>query len=110
MAENDGVTMGELDRRLGKLEARHEGLPEKYVLRREYDSDQRNTNTRLEDNKAAIQKTDGKVETVEAEMAAAEKERQSVGSKRRWELFLMFAGPIAAALVAIYFSQGGQTP
>jgi len=110
MAENDGITMGELDRRLGKLEVRHEGLPEKFVLRREYDIDQRNISRELNDNAVDIQKVDGKVEAVEEKQAAVERERQNQAAARRWQLFLVFAGPIVSTLVAIYlFQQGGPT-
>lgn len=105
MGEHD-VTVGEVSRRQDGFERRLDGLSEKFVLRREYDIDQRNTSARLGENAVAIGKVDAKVEVVEKEQAAAEKERQNAAAARRWQLFMLFASPIAAALVTILIFQG----
>lgn len=109
MAEHE-VTMGEMARRQDRFEARLDSLPETYVGRREYNIDQRNTADRLQENALATQKVDGKVEVVEKQQAEVEKERQNAAANRRWQLFILFASPVAATLVTLYFSQGQATP
>lgn len=105
----DDITLGEV-LRIAKDNARKiENLPERYVLREVYQNDQRNTDRRIVDLVADVGKTDGKVESLEKEQAMLEKERQNAAAARRWQLFLLVAGPILATLVSLLVFQG-QTP
>jgi len=106
----DDITLGEVGRiaREARSEVRAlvDALPEKYVLRREYETDQRNTDRRISEVAATVAKTDASVEAIEKEQAALEKERQDQASARRWQLFLQFSGPIIAAIVTILILRG----
>jgi HD superfamily phosphohydrolase len=105
----EDITLGETYRKTEANTQEIARMPERYVTRREYEKDQKNTSDRLVENAANIKATDTKVDTIQKEQAIVEKERQKEASARRWQLFLMVAGPIITALVTIYTFQG-QTP
>jgi len=102
----DDHTVGEAYRLAENAQSKIDALPEKFVLRREYETDQRNTDRRILDVIADVAKTDKSVEAIEKEQAALEKERQNQASARRWQLFLQFSGPVAAAIVTILILRG----
>lgn len=105
MADHD-ITLGETYRMAAKALKELGELPEKFVLRREYDINQQNTAQRFLGLASEQGKTQTELEQVQKEQAAAEKERQNAASSRRWQLFMLFASPIAAALVTILIFQG----
>lgn len=103
---DDGITLGEVYRIAKDAAQKYDSLQEKYVVRREYDKDQQNTDRKILDVVTDLAKTDAAVGVIQKEQVALEKERQSQAAARRWQLFLLFAGPVATAIVTILIFQG----
>lgn len=102
----DEITVGEVYRFVKDTRRLVDSFPEKYVQRREYDKDQQNTDHKIMEVVADLAKTDKTIEGVQKEQATLEKERQAQAAARRWQLFLLVAGPIVTALIGILIVQG----